>query len=417
MPTRTFYGWPMVVFASFALALTGPGQTVGLSVFVDPLINDIGISRTQLTVAYLIGTLIGATALPSLGRSMDRFGIRKAMAGIGLAFGASLLALSFATNIFGLTIGFVMIRMMGQGALSIAATTVIASWFIRRRGLALGIVGAAGAVGISMTPLIANQLIAAFGWRAAWQIEGLFVLLTIVPLALFFIRNKPEDIGQLPDGGLGGDAPPAISIRFTAGQAMQTPAFWIIAAAITMTATFATAVAFHQIGLLTSRGLTPTEAAANFLPQIVATLTALTVVGALADRVSGRLIISASMIVLSAGLVWAIFVEPGWSAIVFGVLIGFAGGITRVVDTVELPKYFGLAHLGAIRGRVTAAAVTGSAIGPLIFAVLQGTDGDYTVPLVVAAVLPIPVAVMALRFRAPTSPTPERCSRRSRDRS
>ena len=394
----------MVVFASFALAVTGPGQTVGLSVFVDPLIADLGISRTQLTVAYMIGTLIGALALPSLGRSLDRFGIRKAMAGSGLAFGGSLLAISLVTNIIGLTIGFVMLRMMGQGALSIAATTVVASWFIRRRGLALGIVGAAGAIGISLTPLIANWLISAYGWRTAWQIEGLFVLVTIVPMAILLIRNKPEDIGQLPDGRtepLESAKPP---VRFTATQAVHTSAFWIIAAAVTMTATFLTAVGFHQIGLLVSRGLTATEAAANFLPQVAATLIALTLVGALADRVQGRWIIGASMLALSGGLLWGTVVSPGWSAIVFGVLIGLAGGITRVVDTVELPKYFGLAHLGAIRGRVTAAAITGTAIGPVVFAVLESASGNYTAPLIIAAIVPLPVAVMALRFRVPVQP-------------
>lgn len=391
----------MVMFASIALAFTGPGQTVGLSVFVDPLITDLQISRTSLTVAYMIGTLVGATALPSIGRGIDRFGVRKAMALIGLVFGSSLLAISLVSGITGVTLGFVMLRMMGQGALSVAATTVIASWFLRRRGLALGIVGASGAIGITLTPLIANQLIFAFGWRAAWQIQGLAVLVVIVPLAAFLIRNRPADIGQVVDGhnAISEQMPATPSV--SAAAALRTSAFWIIAAVTTMSATLSTAVAFHQVGLLTSRGLTPTAAAANFIPQVIATLVAVLAVGALADRLHARWIISSSMVALTAGLFWGLWVSPGWSAIVFGVLIGFSSGVTRIIETVELPKYFGLAHLGAIRGRVTGAAIAGSALGPVGFAFLQETTGNFAWPLFLAGLLPIPLALAALRLKNP----------------
>jgi MFS family permease len=396
-----FYGWPMVAFASFAFAATGPGQTMGLSVFVDPLIADLGISRTNLTIAYMIGTLIGAAALPFIGRGLDRFGVRKAMAVIGLAFGTSLIAISFVQGIFGLTAGFVFLRMTGQGALSIAATTVIAAWFIRRRGMVLGIVGAAGSLGITVTPLVANQLINAFGWRTAWQIEGAFILVTIIPMALLLIRNRPEDIGQLPDGGSVHDEPVAPQVSFTAAQASRTYAFWMIAAAVVLSNMLATAVAFHQIGLLTSRGLTPTEAAANFVPQVIATLAAMFIVGTLTDRIDGKWIIAGTMTLLSAGLVLGVYVVPGLSAVIFGACIGAAAGGARVIETAELPRYFGIRHLGAIRGRVMGATIAGTAIGPVLFALLQSSTQSYTTSLIVSALLPIPVILGALRFRAP----------------
>jgi MFS family permease len=397
-----FYGWPMVAFASFAFAATGPGQTMGLSVFVDPLIADLGISRTEITIAYMIGTLIGAAALPFIGRGLDRFGVRKAMAVIGLAFGTSLIAISFVQGIFGLTAGFVFLRMTGQGALSIAATTVIAAWFIRRRGMVLGIVGAAGSLGITVTPLVANQLINAFGWRTAWQIEGAFILLTIIPMALLLIRNRPEDIGQLPDGGSIHDEPVAPQVSFTAAQASRTYAFWLIAATVVLANMLATAVAFHQIGLLTSRGLTPTEAAANFVPQVLATLAAMFIVGTLTDRVDGKWLIAGTMTLLSVGLVLGVFVVPGLSAVIFGACIGAAAGGARVIETAELPRYFGIEHLGAIRGRVMGATIAGTAVGPVLFALLQSSSQSYTTSLVISALLPLPLIIGAMRFRAPT---------------
>ncbi|WP_207782239.1 hypothetical protein [Phytoactinopolyspora limicola] len=101
-----FYGWHIVVYSTLALAATGPGQTAGVSVFIDPLIADLGISRSAISTAYLIGTLAGAVAMPWIGRALDRYGIRRTMATIGAVFGAVLLLMALVTEIVGLTAGF-----------------------------------------------------------------------------------------------------------------------------------------------------------------------------------------------------------------------------------------------------------------------------------------------------------------------
>ena len=183
-PHKGFYGWRMVVFAAIVLAMTGPGQTYGVSVFVNPMIEDLGISRTQMSTAYLIGTLIGALALPWIGQAIDRFGVRRTMAIIGATFGAMLIAMSLVANIVGLTAGFVGIRMMGQGAMNLTATTAVALWFTRKRGFAMGIVAAAGGVGMTLIPLATEGLIADLGWRNVWIIEGLAPRFAGIPVGI-----------------------------------------------------------------------------------------------------------------------------------------------------------------------------------------------------------------------------------------
>ena len=195
-----FYGWHVVAYASVALAATGPGQTVGVSLFIDPLIADLGISRSAISTAYMLGTLAGAVALPWIGRVIDRLGVRRTMAGIGVIFAAVLLALSFVSSIVGLTAGFVGLRMAGQGALGLTATTAVALWFHRRRGFAVGLVSAVGALGISSTPLLLEYFLLDLGWRTAWRIEALAILVVVVPLALLGMRDRPADLGQRPDG-------------------------------------------------------------------------------------------------------------------------------------------------------------------------------------------------------------------------
>lgn len=406
-PHKGFYGWRIVVFASIALALTGPGQTFGVSVFVDPMIEDLGISRTQMTTAYLIGTLGGAIALPWIGQAIDRYGVRRTMAIVGAIFGVFLLAMSLVSNFVELTAGFIGIRMMGQGALNLTATTAVALWFTRKRGLAMGIVTATGAVGMTLVPLLGERLIAGYGWRQAWIVEGLVVLAIVLPIAVLGIRNRPSDVGQHVDGDpepVGG-APEVWGVR--RGEALRTGFFWLVTAAVATISAITTAVVFHQIDLLGSRGLTPVEAAANFIPQTAATLIATLGIGALADRFSPRLVLALSMLMLTGGLVLGTVVAPGIVAITFGMLIGASGGAMRVVEATELPRYFGTLHIGAIRGVVTAVGIAGAAVGPLAFSVIHDLTGDYTAVLLVSTVIPAAVILATVLVRLPRHSEPD----------
>ncbi len=141
-PGPPFHGWRVVGLSAVALGATAPGQTAAVSAFIDPMITDLGITRSQMSLAYLTGTLAGAAMMPWVGRAVDRYGVRRTMAAVGLVFGGVLLALATVSSLVGLTAGFVGIRMAGQGALGLAATTVTALWFARRRGFAIGVVSA-----------------------------------------------------------------------------------------------------------------------------------------------------------------------------------------------------------------------------------------------------------------------------------
>jgi MFS family permease len=401
--TARFYGWRIVAASSAALVLTAPGQTAAVSAFVDPMIRELDISRTALSTAYLIGTLTGALAMPLVGRALDQYGVRRTMAVIGAVFGAFLLGLSTVTGIVGLTAGFVGIRMAGQGALGLTATTATALWFTRRRGTAVGIVSAVGAAGISLAPVLLERLVAGYGWRAVWAGEGVLVWLTVIPLALLVMRDRPEQIGQLPDGKRradGAQAEPAWGL--TRAQAVRTGWFWLVTAAVSASGMLATAVAFHQISLLGERGLTATEAAANFLPQTVAALTATFAVGALVDRIAPSVALAGCMALLTAALVWGTVVVPGLSAIGFGVLLGAAGGSIRTLEAATVPKVFGTLHLGSIRGLVAAFSVGSTAFGPVVFALGREATGSYTAVLVVTALIPVAVALAALLVATPT---------------
>lgn len=170
--------WRILVSATAAVALTAPGQTVGLSVFVDPLINDLHLTRTQISTAYLIGTLTGAAALPWVGRALDRWGVRRLAIVIAAGFGAVLVGLSWVTDLVGLTFGYVAVRLAGQGALTLVATTAVALWFDRRRGTASGI-STAGAIRTVEVAVIPRH----FGTGRLGALRGIVHFVTVASSA------------------------------------------------------------------------------------------------------------------------------------------------------------------------------------------------------------------------------------------
>lgn len=398
-----FYGWHVTGFAAVLLVATAPGQTAGVSTFIDPMIADLGIDRTTLSTAYLIGTLTGALVVPRIGVLIDRYGVRRCAFVIGAAFGAVLLVMGTIGGIAGLIFGFMGIRSLGQGALGLAATTAASRWFERRRGRALGLVTAAGSAGISLAPILSEWVIAQQGWRTAWFVMGVAVLALVLPVTAFGLKDDPSQLGQVPDGvPTSHDSPALPRWGLTRAEAFREPYFWVLISGLAVSGMLCTAVAFHQISLLGDKGLTSAEAAANFLPQTLAGLVTTLVVGNMIDRLSIRWVVLASMSLHVAALGWLTVVSPGFSAIAFGLAIGAAGSSIRIAETAAIPAYFGVLHLGSIRGFVASISVGSTAIGPLLFSVGREATGSFDGIIILTLVLPVTVAIAGLIVRVPT---------------
>jgi len=392
-----------VACAAIAFGMTGPGQTVGVSVFVDPMMSSLDITRAEVSSAYLIGTLVGAFMLPRIGRMLDARGARTTMALVAGLFGVVLAAMAGVVGLISLTIGFAGIRTLGQGALGLVAKNAVAPWFDRNRGLAMGATTAVGSGLLSLVPLAAAFAIDATSWRITWLLLAGMVWAVVLPVALRGVIDQPSDVGQLPDGPdrEGRDRIVRKTRSFTRDEALREPMFWAVAGAVAVTGLISTGLAFHQIDLLGEQGLTPVEAAANFLPQTFAALIVTFGVGALLDRVPTRSVLIASMGLLAASMLAVPHVTPGLSATGYGMAIGAAGAAARTVEATSFPALFGLLHLGSIRGLVSAIAVASTAFGPLVFSVSRQATGSYIPLLNWLIVLPLLVAVVGMLAPSP----------------
>ena len=392
--------WALIVAAgSMLTAMTFPGQTAGLSPFTDPLIESLDIDRTAISFSYLLATLTGALTMPILGRLLDKYGAKRAIIVIGFLLMTVVFLASFITDIIGLTASYVGLRMTGQGALSLAATTLIARTITHKPGLALGIVGAVGSAGISLAPVGVERLIALTDISTAWRIEAALVAIIVLPIAFLLPKDLPRTTTEtgthiviVPESG------------YSSREALRTGMFWVLASSGFMVGMLSTGLAFHLISILGAQGLSTLEAAANFIPQTVAAVAATLGLGAIVDRIDPRWGVAGSMLTLSGTLLILPLVTEGISGILFGLLLGASMGALRGVEAAAFVRYYGRGHIGAIRGIATSIGLASTALGPLYFALGLSFSGSYLGASLIAAIFPLLVALGAMFVKPPPAP-------------
>ncbi|MGC8513298.1 MAG: MFS transporter [Acidimicrobiales bacterium] len=146
------------------MAFSFPGQTAGLSVFVNPVLAGLHVSRSSLSAVYLVATLTGAAALTTICWALDRFGIRATATVIVVAFAAALVGFSAVGGLAAVAVVLAALRMLGQGGLTLAGSQAVTVTFDRRRGTAMGVASAAGNAGVALSPVAVSALMRRFAF-------------------------------------------------------------------------------------------------------------------------------------------------------------------------------------------------------------------------------------------------------------
>lgn len=403
--TKLFYGWVMVALAGFTLYFSGPGQTYSVSVFIDSYINEFGWSRSTVSGMYSMGTLVAGMLMGIVGRLFDKYGHRKMGTTVALAFGVACLFMSTISSVSMLFFGFFLIRLLGQGSMSLIGTTLVPQWFIRKRGRALSIVSIFGAMSLATLPPINTWIIQNFGWQMGWRVWALLLWVIVAPVIYFFIRTRPEDVGLYPDNEelviVEGDNTTVEEVSWTLKEAIKTRAFWMIIYAVIVPSAIITGCVFHQISILGQAGLTPERAALISSITSLIRLPLVLAAGQLADRVQLRYLLATSQAILLAMLV-ALFMANSVSLVmVYGILMGVQMALQGLVMGVIWPEYYGRKHLSTIRGTTMMAGVIGSALGPLPYGYAYDLFGGYTEVVIASMVFPLIGIVLGFLAKKP----------------
>lgn len=421
-----FYGWVVVAAATVGMYASIPGQTMGVSVFTDSLMEALGLTRLQLSTAYLWGTICSGFMLIRIGALVDRMGVRRTVvvASIGLALGlaglgfsgeianaisahfrpAARMPIAMATGI----VGFFCIRFMGQGILTMSSRIMMGKWFNRKRGLAIGVSGLFVTFGFGSSPIFLNALIDYLGWQQAYlALAGLIgVGMSVVGWALY--RERPEDCGLYPDGILDprveDESPsnPSVATReFTVKEARKSYVFWVFSAGLGTQGLVVTAVTFHIMSIARASGLTEEQGIAIFLPIALMSAASNFVAGWVSDKTKLKYVLMAMMAMQALGTVGLYFMDHPLGRLMLILGFGASGGMFGTLVGVAWPRFFGLAHLGAISSLNMSVMVFSSALGPFLFGLSEQRTGSYSISIGACLLLPLLVFVAAIRANSP----------------
>ena len=401
---RAFYGWTILAVAGLGFFASGPGQSHTFSVFVGPIGRDLGLSKTAIAGAYGIATLVAAFLLPKMGRLLDRYGARRMTAVVALLLGVACIAFGAVGGLATLALGFGALRFLGQGSLMMCSANVVAQWFSRKRGFAMGLMALGFAASMAVHPPLGQFLIAQFGWRWAWVILGLTTWLLLLPPVLLLLVDKPEDRGLRPDG----EAAPAAGAGAAAidgldlPAALRTPTFYLLAAGWFSMAMLVTTLHFYQVSILTAQGVAAAIAARVFPVSALVLAVSMPLVGRMFDRVRTRYVFAAGLLVMAAALFGVTLVDSLASAIVYAALFGLNNAFSLTMFGYLMPRYFGRKHVGTLQGTGQMVAVVGASLGPLPVGFAFDYLGSPTLVLRLLALIPIACAVAAaLYLRTP----------------
>jgi MFS family permease len=405
--SRPFSGGRVLFVAGTAVFAAGVGQTYGFSPFVEPMLAELGFSRSLFSVVYAIATLVCAISLLPAGRLIDRFGSRAALTVTALILALSLALTGIAGGLVTATVAISLLRAAGAGILPLAARTLIPFWFVRRRGRAFSLLGLASTASVAAIPIIHQQLVERAGWRTAWLVDAVVVLL-LAPVIWFFVRDRPEDVGQRPDGdpplaGHSSSRHVTPDSGYTLGEAIRTPAFWAAGFAYLAPSLLLTGLAFNQVALLTDRGLPAAFGATTFAIEAAVALPFTLATGWFVDRRPFRWALAFGQILMSLSLVALLVWHTQAGAVTYAALRGAAVGLWLVSVDVAWPAWFGRKHLGAIRGAGTALSLAGAALGPLPFGIARDRLGSYDPAIAALIALPILAAIFVISVRPPES--------------
>jgi sugar phosphate permease len=397
--TRPFYrGWLIVGVCLIGVS-TGPAAfTLGsMGLFFDGFQTEFGWSRGDVSSALSIMMAVTAISLPFVGWLIDRFGVRRVLAPSIVMFGLLLLSVPFVTKLWQLIAIYVLIGVLGVGTNSVGYMRLLAAWFDRRRGLAIGVAGSGTGLGFAYVPVITQYAVAGYGWRGGYILLGAVMLLVTLPLVLIVLREHPSDVGLHVDGDpipaehhdpVGGGAGMSLA------EALRRRDFWFMLFTFVSVAFVLYGAIPHLVPLLEGRGFKAETAAWIASLFGLATFGGRILIGFLIDHFEARLVAVVFFALSAVGMALLAVDLPLWAILVSALLLG--GSLGAEVDMLAylISRYFGVRCFSQIFGLMFGVVMFSMALGPKIFGEVFDRTGSYT--LVILAGVPACLISMGL---------------------
>jgi MFS family permease len=404
---KLFYGW-VIVGAAMVITCVGFGAMFSLGVFLQPMSEGEGWSRTGISTAALLNFLCMGVGSFFWGALSDRLGTRAVVLLGGVLLGFGTVMASQAPTIgqfqvyFGVIVGF------AAGSLYVPLTATTTRWFTRHRSLAVALVSAGLGLGSTTTAPLARWIITNYDWRTAMLVIGDLVWLFIIPAALF-VREPPAPA----TAGVPEPTADADGRELTAAQALRTPQFAAIAFTYFACCAAHSGPIFHMVAHAIDHGV-PAMAAATVLSAAgLASLSGKIICGLVADRVGAKHVLLAGLALQA--LVISLYLVTRELSHFYGValMFGFAYGGVMPLYAILVREFFGARIMGTTFGAAGFASTLGMALGPPAGGWLYDSFGSYVWLFIGSSGIGLGAVAIAFTFRPPRPllaalPTPSR---------
>jgi MFS family permease len=370
MMRRIFYGW-FVVGSGIVVTCIGMGAMLSLSVFLQPMSEAMGWSRTGISTTALVGWLCMGVSAFVWGALSDRFGTRAVVLSGGVLLGLGLVTASRATTLGQFQLLFGVLVGVAAGSFYAPLTATTTRWFTRNRSLAVALVSAGLSLGSTVVGPLARWLITAYDWRTAMLVVGDLAWLLIIPAAL--VVREPPPLPDTPQKGAAAPDGPS----FTVAQALTSPQFAAIALAFFACCAAHSGPIFHMITHAIDHGVSAMAATTVLSVAGLASLSGRILCGLIADRIGAKRMLLIGLAMQAVAVSLYVFTSTLGSFYALALLFGFSYGGVMPLYAILIREYFGARIMGTTFGAVSAVSTLGMALGPWAGGWLYDSLGGY----------------------------------------
>jgi MFS family permease len=386
---KIFYGW-VVVAAGIVISCIGMGAMSSLGVFLQPMAETMGWSRTAISVAALLNFLCMGAGAFLWGALSDRFGTRAVVLTGGILLGLGMVLASHARSVTEFQLTFGVIVGLGVGSLFTPLTATTTRWFTRHRSLAVSLVTAGISVGVMVVGPVARWLTTTWDWRVAMLVLGDVVWLVVIPTALLVREpaTSGDDVGPIVEGG----------DRLTVAQALRTPQFAAIAITFFACCAAHAGPIFHMVSHAMDHGLPAMAAATVLSTASLASLAGKIGCGLVADRIGAKRVLVGGLALQAIAVSLYLVTGELMSFFAVALVFGFAYGGVMPLYAILVREYFGARIVGSVFGAAAFASTLGMAAGPMVGGVIYDAFGSYAWMFIASAAIGLGAVAVALTF-------------------
>jgi MFS family permease len=368
---RLSYGW-VIVGVGVVVGCIGQGSVVSLGVFLQPMSESMGWSRTGISTAALLNFLAMGVGSFLWGALSDRFGTRAVVLSGGTLLGLGLLGASQATTLFQFQVLFGGVVGLAAGSIYAPMMAAVMRWFTRNRSLAVALVSAGLGLGSTTVAPLSRWIISEYDWRTAMFVLGALALTLIMPGALL-VRRPPAPV----PGATPATADETALRELTVAQALRTPQFAVIALTFLACCTAHSGPIFHMVTNAIDHGVPVMAAATVFSVAGLASLSGRIVCGLIADRVGAAPTLVAGLGLQAMAVSFYLMTSDLASFYAVSLVFGLAYGSVMPLYAILVRETFGTRIMGTVFGAASLVSTLGMALGPWAGGWLYDAFGDY----------------------------------------